>query len=160
MKEVRALQKNMLLQAAADGLSGEEMEEKYGIPAAQCIIIVREMLKSRDVWSDVERKRLLLVDLQDLKIKLKNQLENEHDSGDASVLLRTLREIGNILDKQTAISDEEINRVSSVQAKELMRLILAAFEGAKQYLSAEYPDVSLVELEEVFQTKLLEASRV
>lgn len=160
MKEVRALQKNMLLQAAADGLSPDEMEAKYGIPAAQCLIIVRDMLKSRDIWSEVEQRRLLLVDLQDLKVKMKSQMEHMHDPKTAAVLLRTMTQMGNILDKQSKISDDELNRVSSVQAKELMRLIVAAFDGAKQYLSAEYPEVPIAEIEEVFQTKLLEASRV
>lgn len=160
MKELRSLQKTLLLQAAADGLSAEEMEEKYGIPAPQALLTVKEMLKSRDAWTDIERKRLLLVDLQDLKVKLKKQMDDEHDSADASVLLRTLREIGNILDKQSAITDEEMNRVSSVQARELMRLIVAAFDGAKEYLAREYPEVSVSAIEEVFQTKLLEASRV
>lgn len=70
-----SLRDNMLLQAAADGLSGEEMEARYGIPAAEAVLRVREILKSRDIWSELEQEQLLLADLQKLKQKIMDRVD-------------------------------------------------------------------------------------
>ncbi len=48
-----------LIRAAASGKSGEEMEALTGIPAAQAILHVKQLLSRRDIWSEVERRQLL-----------------------------------------------------------------------------------------------------
>ena len=154
-----SLRDNAILQAFANGLSPEEVEKKFGIPAAEAVIRTREILRSRDIWSQIEQRQLLLEDLQRLKVSLMDKANDAEDAAWASVLLRTLKEIGNILDKQTRFSDEDIERVTSAQMKVLLNLVVTAFGAAKAALERDYPDVDVQEIEDVFNLKLLEASR-
>lgn len=149
----------MLIQAAADGLSGEEMEAKFGIPAAEAIIRVRDILRKRDIWSDEEERRLLLVDLQGLKNQLQSQIQENMDPRHTAVLLSTLKAIGELLSKQRQISDEALRQMSEAQAKSLLDLVVSAFGAAKEVLEREYPEVDIEVIEEVFNVKLIEASR-
>lgn len=155
-----SLRDNMLLEAAANGLSGEEMEVRYGIPAAEAVVRVREILRARDIWSEIEQKQLLLVDLQKLKSQLASNMSRfEEDPAWASVMLRTLKQIGDILDKQSRITDADLNTVTEAHAKALLNLVVRAFGAAKTALERDYPMVDVQEIEEVFNVGLLEASR-
>mgnify|MGYP000970302192 CR=1 FL=1 len=158
MSNVLSLRDNALLEAAAQGLSGEEMEAKYGIPAAQAILRVREILKARDVWSEVEQRKLLLTDLQKVKANLFDRLEGAEDASWASATIRALKEIGNLLDRQAKISDEDMEKVTAAQMRTLLNLITQAFGAAKEALAQDYPDVDVDVIDLAFQTALLEAS--
>ena len=50
---------DILLKAAADGRSGQEMERISGIPAAQAVQHVKELLNSRNVWDEHQQRQLL-----------------------------------------------------------------------------------------------------
>ena len=62
---------DILLKAAAGGKSGDEIEEITGIPAAQALNKVKELLASRDVWNEMEQRQLLLAELHELKESLR-----------------------------------------------------------------------------------------
>ena len=62
-----------LLQAAADGMSGNDMAKEFGIPAAKAILRVKELLRSYDIWTDIERRQLLMQEIYALKNKLQAQ---------------------------------------------------------------------------------------
>lgn len=143
-----------LLEMAANNLSGEEMEATVGVPAAQCLMRVKQILSSRDVWTEVERKQLLLQDLYALKAQIQTQNLNYFDEKQGGLLVKTLTTIGNILDKQSAMTDEEINRITEANARAMLRLISAAFQSAKEYLKIEYPNVDILEIEGVFNRAL------
>lgn len=143
-----------LLEMAANNLSGEEMEAEIGIPAAQCVIRVKQILASRDVWSEMERKQLLLQDLYALKAQIQTQNLNYFDEKQGGLLIKALTAIGNILDKQSAMTDEEINRITEANARAMLRMISAAFERAKELLQAEYPDVDIFRIESAFNSAL------
>lgn len=143
-----------LLEMAANNFSGEEMESSVGVPAAQCLVRVKQVLSSRDVWTEVERKQLLLQDLYALKDKIQKQNPDYFDEKQGGMLVKTLTTIGNILDKQSAMSDEEINRITEANARAMLRLIGAAFERAKEYLRVEYPDVDIMQIESAFNSGL------
>lgn len=65
-KEVNVLDE-LLLRLAASGASGEEMERQTGIGAAQAVVHVKRMLQNRDIWTELERRQLLLLELNELK---------------------------------------------------------------------------------------------
>lgn len=152
------LRDNLLVQAAADGLSGEEMETKYGVPAAQAVVRVRQILRERDIWSETEQRKLLLVDLQNLKSQMQKNFEATGNSKDGSALLRTLGQISSILENQSRITDEDLAKISSAQAKALLNLVVQAFGAAKDALEREYPDVDIDVIEQAFNVGLIEAS--
>lgn len=145
-----------LLEMAANGLSPNEMEAATNIPAAQCAIQVKNILASRDVWTEVERKQLLLHDLYGLKNQIQQQNLTYIDEKQSGALIKTLRAIGDILERQTALSETEINQITEANARAMIRLISAAFERAKELLRSEYPDVDIREIEAAFNAGLSE----
>lgn len=143
-----------LLEMAANGSSPDEMEMAVGIPAAQALLHVKKILSSRDVWSEMERKQLLLQDLYALKAQIQSQNLNYFDEKQGGLLIKALTAIGNILDKQSAMTDDEINRITEANARAMLRMISAAFERAKEYLRVEYPDVDIFQIESAFNSGL------
>lgn len=156
--KIGRLLKLKLLQDAADGLTGEEMGEKYNINPASAIIAVQEQLSARDVWSAIEQQQLVLHDLITLKNKAFARLENG-DVKDHALLLQTLGKLSDVLEKQSKVNQADLTKVSETQGRALLALVIAAFGRAKEFLAQEYPDVSLEKIEDVFQTALVEESR-
>src|SRR5690625_2580602 len=66
-----------LLDLAASNATPNEMEAATGIPAAQAVSRVKALLQSRDIWSELERRQLLLHDLYNLKNKLVDESDND-----------------------------------------------------------------------------------
>jgi hypothetical protein len=68
-----------LLQYARQNLSPDEMAEKFGglLTPARCVQRVREILRSHDYLSQVERRALILLDMIELKEILLDHVRNE-----------------------------------------------------------------------------------
>lgn len=148
-----------LIELAAAGYSPDEMENATGIPAAQCLMQVRNILSSRDVWTEIERKQLLLHDLYELKNQIQKQNITYIDDKQSSALIKTLRSIGDILERQTALSESEINQITEANARAMIRMISAAFERAKELLREEYPNVDIRQIEAAFNAGLGEEAK-
>ena len=139
----------ILLRAAAGGKSGDEIEKATGIPAAQALGKVKDLLASRDVWTEMEQRQLLLAELHELKDSLRAQAIEGQDPEAARVLLRTLETIGKRLDSQQTVLDENLIKLTQFQQKILLRAMDAALDFAKKELAERYPQVSLAELDEL-----------
>lgn len=138
---------DILLKAAAGGKSGDEIEEITGIPAAQALNKVKELLASRDVWNEMEQRQLLLAELHELKESLRTQAIDGGDPDAARTLLRTLEVIGKRLDTQQLVLDENLLKLTMFQQRILLRAMDAALNFAKKELRERYPEVSLSELD-------------
>jgi hypothetical protein len=147
----------ILLRAAAGGKSGEEIEKATGIPAAQALEKVKELLASRDVWTEMEQRQLLLAELHELKDSLRTQAIDGQDPEAARVLLRTLETIGKRLDAQQTVLDENLIKLTQFQQKILLRAMDAALDFAKRELADRYPQVSIEELDELVANGLQRA---
>ncbi len=139
----------ILLRAAAGGKSGDEIEKATGIPAAQALEKVKDLLASRDVWTEMEQRQLLLAELHELKDSLRTQAIDGQDPEAARVLLRTLETIGKRLDSQQTVLDENLIKLTQFQQKILLRAMDAALDFAKRELADRYPQVGLGELDEL-----------
>lgn len=139
----------VLLRAAAGGKSGDEIEQATGIPAAQALEKVKQILSSRDVWTEMEQRQLLLAELHELKDSLRTQAIDGQDPEAARVLLRTLETIGKRLDSQQTVLDENMLKLTNFQQKILLRAMDAALDFAKQELKERYPQVSAHELDDL-----------
>lgn len=139
----------ILLRAAAGGKSGDEIEKATGIPAAQALEKVKDLLASRDVWTEMEQRQLLLAELHELKDSLRAQAIEGQDPEAARVLLRTLETIGKRLDSQQTVLDENLIKLTQFQQKILLRAMDAALDFAKRELADRYPQVGLGELDEL-----------
>jgi hypothetical protein len=147
----------ILLRAAAGGKSGEEIEKATGIPAAQALEKVKDLLASRDVWTEMEQRQLLLAELHELKDSLRAQAIEGQDPEAARVLLRTLETIGKRLDSQQTVLDENLIKLTQFQQKILLRAMDAALNFAKRELADRYPQVGIEELDELVANGLQRA---
>lgn len=142
-----ALLDEMLIKAAAGGKSGAEMERLTGIPAAQAVVHVKQILSTRDIWTEQEQRQLLLTELHELKESLAPHAIQAGDPESARLLLKTLETIGKRLDSQQSVLDENMIKLSHFQEKVLLRAMDTALNFAKEQLQERYPDITRSELE-------------
>lgn len=146
-----------LIKAAASGKSGDEMEQLTGIPAAQAVLHVKQLLSSRDIWSEIERRQLLLFELNELKDSLSQRAIEMRDEDSARLLLKVLQEIGRRLDSERERLDVDIIKLSEYQQRIMLRAMDAALNFAKGELKVRYPEVDKDELDELIMEGLVRA---
>jgi hypothetical protein len=146
-----------LIRAAAAGKSGEEMELLTGIPAAQAVLHIKTLLGRRDIWSEVEKRQLLLHELNDLKDSLTDRALQLQDDDSARLLLKVLQEIGRRLDAERTKLDIDVVKLTEYQERVLLRAMDSALTFAKKELSERYPEVPKDELDELVGQGLLKA---
>jgi hypothetical protein len=146
-----------LIRAAASGKSGEEMEQLTGIPAAQAVVHVKQLLNRRDIWSEVEKRQLLLFELNELKESLTQNAVDFRDNESAKLLLKVLQEVGKRLDSERSKLDLDVIKLSEYQEKVLLKAMDAALNFAKGELSERYPQVPKGELDELVVEGLVRA---
>lgn len=134
------LRDTRLLDAASNNLSGLEIEEKFGIPAAEAISRIRRLLTERDIWTDIERKQLLLHSAFQLKGRIEAASVDVSDPKQIDVYLKLLKTVGELLDKQSGITDKELEVVTAAQSKAMLNLIDSAFGKAREILKADFPN--------------------
>lgn len=155
-KEV-ALLDELLIKAAAGGKSGDEIERMTGIPAAQAVLHVKQLLATRDIWTEQEQRQLLLSELHELKDSLSDHAIKAGDPDSARLLLKTLEVIGRRLDSQQQVLDENMIKLSQFQERVLLRAMDTALTFAKEQLAERYPEISRSELEELVADGLVKA---
>ncbi len=146
-----------LLRAAASGKSGDEMEKLTGVPGAQAVMHVKELLGRRDIWTEVERRQLLLSELQDLKDSLTQNAVDFRDPDSAKLLLKVLQEIGKRLDVERSKLDIDIIKLSEYQQKIMLRAMDSALNFAKKELAERFPVVPKEELDALISEGLIRA---
>jgi hypothetical protein len=146
-----------LIHLAASGASGEEIELKTGIPAAQAIDHVKQLMKKRDIWTEVEQRQLLLFELNELKDSLRLSAVQLNDPEAGRLMLKTLELIGKRLDSEKGKINDQVLRLSEFQQRILLKAMDAALDYAKKQLAERYPDVSRSDLEELVAEGLYRA---
>ena len=146
-----------LIKAAASGKSGDEMEQLTGIPAAQAVLHVKQLLSNRDIWNEVERRQLLLFELNELKDSLSQRAIELRDDDSARLLLKVLQEIGRRLDSERERLDVDIIKLNEYQQRVMLRAMDSALNFAKGELADRYPDVNKDELDELVMEGLVRA---
>lgn len=140
-----------LLNAASSGLSAREMEEITGLPAEKCKLRIDELLTERDAYSELQRVQLYMHELNELKDSLKRDIENNGlDNKTATVLLNTLKAIGEVVNKSEKITADQLRVITEAQGRALMLLCSEAFIYARQELERYYPDVNVLQIESAF----------
>lgn len=152
-----ALLDDLLLRAAADGRSGDEIERITGVPAAQAVMHIKQLLASRDVWTEFERRQLLLRELNELKDSLREMALDAKDVDHARLMLKTLETIGRRLDAEQKQVDFDAIKVTEHQAKIMGRAFEIALEYMKRELAERYPNVPVSEIDALASAGLVKA---
>lgn len=150
-KNQLTLRDEKLLTLAANGRTPEEIAAEVNIGPEKVIVRIREIIKSRDIWSDIEREKLLMHSLYDLK----DRLERNFDAmvGDPKLLesyRKTLELLGNRLDTRNELNAKDIERVTEAQARRMMKIIEGGYYRARAMLANAYPELDLKQIDAAF----------
>lgn len=146
-----------LIKAAAAGKSADEMEQLTGVPAAQAVLHVKTLLSRRDIWNEVERRQLLLHELNELKDSLSDRAIAMQDEDSARLLLKVLQEIGRRLDQERGRLEIDVIKLGEYQQRILLRAMDSALDFAKAELAQNHPEIKREELDELITQGLLKA---
>lgn len=140
-----------MLEMASNGKTGEEIGAALGISGERAVLRIRDILKSRDVWDDVEREKLLLNSIYELKEKLEQKFDRlMEDPKNIEQYRKTLELLGQTLERRTQLNDSDLEKITAAQGLRLLQLIEAGYNRAKRLLAAEYPDVDLSIIDQAF----------
>lgn len=137
---------DQLLELAANGKSADEMENATGVPAAEALARVKKILRDQDAFTLLERRRLLLHSAYSLKEKMEKDLDMANPL-EVNNYLRILKNVGDQLDKQSALTAEELDKVTKIQAMKLLQLLTLAFDHAKVLLASSSPHADVTEID-------------
>lgn len=149
-----------LLELARDGMSAQDMAAVTGMNPARALLRVKEMLRDRDWATEIERRQLLAQDLYALKRKVQEQNKDEDWITDKQViaLSKVIRDIDEVMEKNSAITSTMLEKVSHSQSVAMLRWIETGFQRALTALAIEYPDLPKAVLQAAFQQGLQEAA--
>lgn len=142
-----------LVQGAASGLTPDELGEQYGIESQEAYALVQEFLASQDVWTEVEKRKLLIEQLRDMH-KTAYANANLENPKVLEAFTKLTAMIERLESKQLSVSDEDIERASKAQAALFVQIIEAAYRKARALLVLEYPNVDVDMIDEAFHAGL------
>lgn len=152
-RELTKLDKR-LLKEAGNGKSPVEIGLAVNLPPEQVLLRVQTILQDRDVWTERERRLMLLDDLYSLKDQLQTRVEGLLDPKDTANLLRVLKQLSEVTDQHAKMNNDWDEQASRVQARILLDLIVQAFDYAKNLLRDEHPEMDLKVIDSAFRAGL------
>lgn len=150
-----------LLEGAAAGESATELSRRVRgvLSPAECAVRVRHMLTERDIWTDPERKKLLLYRIYGLVDDLTSVARTSQDSKDFSALTKALDLLRKTLNEQSGATDDELRRLVAIQVPQMIRFIKSAYLRAQEALSEEFPELPFERIQDAFEQALVEAEQ-
>lgn len=156
-----SLMDRRLVEAAANGMSGIEMEEKFGIPAAEAISRVRAVLNStRSAYDDFENRQLLVISLKQTLQAIKNSGVNVADPKHIEAATKLTLAIDRVESNNAKITEEMLNTVSEAQARRLLDMLEKTINPLREWLREQYGMlVDMNEFDKIFQEGLRHAAQ-
>lgn len=150
-----------LVKAAANGMSGVDMEERFGIPAAEAVSRVRSVLNStRSAYDDYENRQLLVISLKETLMQVKASGVNVSDPKHMEAVTKLTLAIDRVESNNAKITEEMLNTVSEAQARRLLDMLEKAYKPIREWLLDQYGMlVDFNELDKVFQEGLRHAAQ-
>lgn len=148
---------NNIIDAFAYGWTAEEIEKRYSIPAVKALKRLKEIVTARtDIFTTLEERFIVLHKAR----QLLEDAEKNLDPGDPKAVdarLKVIRTVSELLEKQSAYSDEELERATRAQAGLILQVVEAGYNKARELLAEEYGNVDLVKIDEAFRLGMAEA---
>lgn len=140
-----------LVKLAAQGATPDELSARTGMPAAQAVIRVKEILASKNVWTFIEQQQLLLEDIQRLKTEVFGFVSDAVANPDLlKAMISILQLIGDRLDRVKALVDEEDEKQTKRQAKMIGEFFMGVWEPVRERLAKQHTAREIREIDELF----------
>lgn len=147
-----------ILEAAAQNKSPEEIAALAGTTPERAAQRVREILKTRDWLSIIERKQLLMNDFYDLRAYLVDMMEADRNPNEqydikghpfippsdprwAANMNVLLKELRRIIEADEKVVKRDVDTIHQAQANLMVRAIGIAFNRMVTQLTEHYPEL-------------------
>ncbi len=157
------LHDQVLLEMAAQGATPNEMEERTGIEASQCVLRVKRVLSSTDVWNDIENRKLAIYELQQILAKVMPMLDTMSEKNTGPIvtsLTHVIESMQAIRDREKEISQKEIEQATEAQARQLLRLFEMGTKRALSILDHYHPEIDHDVIEDALEQGVKEAAEL
>ena len=148
-----------LLRLADSAASGSELEEATGIPAAEAILKVKEILERRDFLTELEKQKMNIMALQKVKAAMLDRVSSKSAVvEDVEAFIKATKVMDELLDKTTQITDDQLEKITRTQMQALVTMMSMAWDRTIEVLEERYPDAEVRELTDTFNSGLREAA--
>lgn len=148
-----------LLDRAAQGWSPAEIAQDTGLEAETAYARVTELLKQRDIWSEIQSRQLLMHSVFVLKARLEEWLSAEYfDKDKVNTYLSTLRLVSEALEKNAKVTDGQVEAVVSAHKQYMLGMLRRLSVAAVDQLHVRYPQIGIAEIDGIF-TEVLAKER-
>lgn len=148
-----------LLRLAANGKSPTEIASEVGMAPEKVALRIREILNSRDLWSDIEREKLLLHSIYDIKDRLESRIDAVVSDPKYLKEYRGMLELlGQRISERTRVNQADLDRISRTQGMKLVHIVELGYYKARAELEKRYPEVDLSEIDKAMQMGIEEAA--
>lgn len=149
-----------LLNLADQGLSGQEIGDSLGIPAAEAMMKIRHILEDRDWLSIVERQKLNIMQMSKIKSRMFEAVDKAFlDPDMLKEFTRATELMDRMLESATSVTEDQLSVISGAQARAMVKLFNLAWDAAVKRLNELYPEIPMDEITDVFHDGLREAAR-
>lgn len=135
-----SLRDRKLLEAAANGKTGLEMEEEFGVPAAEAILRVKQLLSSQNAFDEIEQRQLSMVTLKRLRSQIEEFGVDAGNPKHIEAYTKLTLAIDRILGNMANVDEKQLAIVTEANAKAMIRMIETAYGHARDLLKSEYGD--------------------
>lgn len=145
-----------LLHGAKDFLSPDELSASVNgqVSPAEAIIMVREFLESRDVYTYIEQQKLMLYKAMDFISSMEQDAIDIGESNARNTYLNGLRFVSETLEKTSTSLISKESSLNQRNAQIMVDAIELAMHRALDALRQKHPTVSELEIREALQGAL------
>lgn len=139
-----------LIDLVAAGATAQDLEDKLGIPAAQAMKRVRDIINSIDQWTAVEMSKIIMLQMQDVLGYIKKRMENSSEVEWSDSTVRMLKAVSDHYMKMRELTIKENELIGDAQLRGMKVLIEETYQPLRSHLGEHNPEVDLEELDRVF----------
>ena len=152
------LRDRKIVEMFAGGATPDEVEDALGVPAAKALHRCKEILGAKDIFDEVEERKLVVTQYQALYQKGHALLDatgvKDWPKG-VEALTKLLTALLEARKQEEYRSDREIEAMTRAQASILIRAVQLSYDRARELLAREYPQVDLLEIDAADQAQLV-----
>ena len=147
----------LYLEAAESGMSPEQIGKMYGTAPETVALRIKYMLRSQDIFTDYERKQLLLNSAYRFKTVMDKGINDVIDDPKlASNYMKMIEVLAKLLKDMGEVSARELAIITEAQSNAIIGAVERAYYSISGYLKENHPEVDTNMLNAAFRKAVQE----
>ena len=132
----------LYLEAAESGMSPEQIGKTYGVAPETVALRIKAMLRSQDIFTDYERKQLLLNSAYRFKSVMDKGVSAVLDDPKlATNYLKMIEVLSKLLKDMGEVSARELSIITAAQTNAIVGAVERAYYAISGYIQDNHPEV-------------------